>query len=178
MTVTMTRETLLTHYKAIRERLGDTRTPSRPIIPLDRIRPTVSDQPIGSDPSDQPIGSNQSDQPIGSDQLHPKFKPTSDGVIRQPSTVSDQPIPKPPKADARLSTRILYDVATRHNMTVQEMIGKDRRPRYTRARQEAMYLLRQAGYSYPQVGRFVGGRDHTTALHGERQHAARITGRA
>lgn len=168
MTVTMTRETLLTHYKAIRERLGDTRTPSRPIIPLDRIRPTVSDQPIGSD---------QSDQPIGSDQLHPKFKPTSDGVIRQPTTVADQLIPKPPRADARLSTRILYDVATRHNMTVQEMIGKDRRPRYTRARQEAMYLLRHAGYSYPQIGRFVGGRDHTTALHGERKHAARITGR-
>lgn len=154
MTVTMTRETLFAHYKAIRQRLGDPRA-RRPIIPIDRIRPTGSDQPIGSDQPDQPIGSDQSDQP----------------------TVSDQPIPKPPRADARLSTRILYDVATRHNMTVQEMIGKDRRPRYIRARQEAMYLLRQAGYSYPQVGRFVGGRDHTTALHGERQHAARITGR-
>ncbi len=167
MTVTMTRAMLSEHYKAIRQRLGDPRT-RRPIIPLDRIRPTVSDQPIGSD---------QPDQPIGSDQLHPKFKPTSDGVIRQPTTVSDQPIPKPPRADARLSTRILYEVATRHNMTVDEVIGRDRRPRYIRARQEAMYLLRQAGYSYPQVGRFVGGRDHTTALHGERQHAARITGR-
>lgn len=154
MTVTMTRAMLSEHYKAIRQRLGDPRT-RRPIIPLDRIRPTGSDQPIGSDQPDQPIGSDQSDQP----------------------TVSDQPIPKPPKATARLSTRILYEVATRHNMTVDEMIGRDRRPRYIRARQEAMYLLRQAGYSYPQVGRFVGGRDHTTALHGERQHAARITGR-
>lgn len=153
MTVTMTRETLLTHYKAIRERLGDTRTPSRPIIPLDRIRPTQA-EPL---PPPEPI--------------------TKHAPVIRPPVFTPPPIPKPPRADARLSTRILYDVATRHNMTVQEMIGKDRRPRYTRARQEAMYLLRQAGYSYPQVGRFVGGRDHTTALHGERQHAARITGR-
>jgi len=151
MTVTMTRETLSAHYKAIRERLGDNRTPSRPIIPIDRIRPTQA-EPL---PPPEPVT---------------KHAP----VIRPPVPVF---IPKPPKADARLSTRILYDVATRHNMTVAEMIGKDRRPRYIRARQEAMYLLRHAGYSYPQIGRFVGGRDHTTALHGERKHAARITGR-
>jgi chromosomal replication initiation ATPase DnaA len=36
----------------------------------------------------------------------------------------------------------------------------------TRARQIAMYLCRQmTARSYPEIGRFFGGRDHTTALH-------------
>ena len=29
-----------------------------------------------------------------------------------------------------------------------------------------MWLLRQAGYSYPEIGLLLGGRDHTTIMHG------------
>jgi chromosomal replication initiator protein len=42
--------------------------------------------------------------------------------------------------------------------------------RIARPRQIAMYLARQlTKMSYPQIGRRLGGRDHTTILHGNRK---------
>lgn len=54
-----------------------------------------------------------------------------------------------------------------------ELLSPTRRRKIAHARQHAMWLLRQEGYSYPQIGRAFGGRDHTTALHGVRAHEAR-----
>ena len=42
-------------------------------------------------------------------------------------------------------------------------------------RQELMWALRcTAGWSLPRIGRYLGGRDHTTVLHGIRAHAKRM----
>jgi chromosomal replication initiation ATPase DnaA len=42
-------------------------------------------------------------------------------------------------------------------------------------RQEAMWRMRQAGkWSLPQIGRFLGERDHTTVLSGIRAHQKRL----
>jgi hypothetical protein len=47
------------------------------------------------------------------------------------------------------------------------ILGEGRAAAVVRARYIYVYLLRHfAGYSLPQIGREVGGRDHTTALYG------------
>lgn len=152
MTHTMTRATLSERYKAIRQRLGDQRTPPRPIIPIDRIRP----EPPA--PAPEPL----SPAPIM----------TRPAVIRRPA--HEPVIIPPPKPNARRYVFILHDVATRHNISVEELVSASRKHALCIARHEAYYLLRQAGYSWPQCAQFCGGRDHTTAIHGAQRHEARL----
>ena len=46
------------------------------------------------------------------------------------------------------------------------LLARDRRPAVTRARQVAMYVARElTGQSLPEIGRRMGGRNHTTVLH-------------
>jgi len=62
---------------------------------------------------------------------------------------------------------ILQAVAQEFNITVSELKGPRRTRRISVPRQMAMYLLRDlAQLSFPQIGEFLGGRDHTTAMHG------------
>ena len=62
---------------------------------------------------------------------------------------------------------ILEAVAKEFNLTVAELKGPRRTRRVSMPRQLAMYLLREiAQLSFPQIGDFLGGRDHTTAMHG------------
>jgi Bacterial dnaA protein helix-turn-helix len=65
---------------------------------------------------------------------------------------------------------MIYGVATAHGCTVRELAGRSRHARVTRARHEAMWLLREAtDLSLPDVGRILGNRDHTTVLSGVRK---------
>ncbi len=62
---------------------------------------------------------------------------------------------------------ILEAVAQEFNITVSELKGPRRTRRISAPRQMAMYLLRDvAQLSFPQIGEFLGGRDHTTVMHG------------
>ena len=62
---------------------------------------------------------------------------------------------------------ILGAVAQEFNITVSELKGPRRTRRVSVPRQMAMYLLRDvAQLSFPQIGEFLGGRDHTTVMHG------------
>ncbi len=72
---------------------------------------------------------------------------------------------------------ILRAVAQEFNITVSELTGPRRTRRVSAPRQAAMYLLRElAQLSFPQIGELLGGRDHTTVMHGvtkvEKQMAA------
>ena len=72
---------------------------------------------------------------------------------------------------------IAADVCARHGLSHEDLVGYDRSRRATWPRQEFMYLARTAKrrirHSYPAIGLYLGGRDHTTALHGARAHALR-----
>jgi hypothetical protein len=72
---------------------------------------------------------------------------------------------------------ILKAVAELRGFTVAEL-KRPAGPRpKSRARQEAMYEMRQRGmWSYPQIAKFMGLRDHQAVLHGERAHAHRTFG--
>ena len=66
--------------------------------------------------------------------------------------------------------RIVQQVAERHRVSVQHVLGQSRERRHSRARAEAMFLIRQTGrFSYPQIGRFFS-RDHTSVIHAVRRH--------
>lgn len=60
---------------------------------------------------------------------------------------------------------IMAEVASRSGVTVEELVSQSRLRRIAWPRQEAMYVVRALGrFSLPQIGRFFGGRDHTTVL--------------
>jgi len=144
MTLLTTRETLSEHYAETRKRLGDNRTPARPTIPRDRITAREPDQ----EPDQEP-------EPV---------KPARPTVAAGIAIVRIPP---------RQSTRIIQETAEKYGLEVIDLTGQSRKPRLVAARQEACYLLRLAGYSFPQIGRFLGDRNHTTIIHGERQHKAK-----
>jgi chromosomal replication initiator protein len=57
-------------------------------------------------------------------------------------------------------------VADAFGVTVQNMVGPERRQEVVLPRQIAMYLLRvEANCSLPKIGETLGGRDHTTVMH-------------
>ncbi len=61
---------------------------------------------------------------------------------------------------------ILSAVSSVFGISTERLIGRDRSRDVALPRQVAMYLLRQeANISLPQIGEFLGGRDHTTVLY-------------
>jgi len=64
--------------------------------------------------------------------------------------------------------KIAAEVAEKHDVTVDLMRSRDRRQIFMAPRWEAWKLCHEAGFSTPIIGRFFGGRDHTTILHGIR----------
>ncbi|KAK0332698.1 hypothetical protein LTR94_023851 [Friedmanniomyces endolithicus] len=68
-------------------------------------------------------------------------------------------------------------VGEHFGLTHQDLTGPMRPNRIARPRQIAMYLMRNycPHLSYPHIGRLLGGRDHTTVLHGVRKIEDLIT---
>lgn len=73
-------------------------------------------------------------------------------------------------------TDVVSEVAQRHKVTSYDIAGRDRMQRIAHIRHEAMYEIfcRCPHLSLPEIGRRLGGRDHTTILHGVRAHCERI----
>jgi len=62
--------------------------------------------------------------------------------------------------------RILEIVADTFSITQEELLSRNRSRKIALPRQIAMYLLRDmVNASFPQIGKTMGGRDHTTALY-------------
>ncbi len=61
---------------------------------------------------------------------------------------------------------LLDTVATYFDIAVPDLLGKCREKRLSFPRQIIMYLMREElSSSYPSIGKMIGGRDHTTAIH-------------
>ena len=61
---------------------------------------------------------------------------------------------------------ILDETAKMFGWTVEDLCGKSRRRPLVTARQIGMYVMRElTGYSYPQIAKEFGGRDHTTVMY-------------
>jgi chromosomal replication initiator protein len=74
-----------------------------------------------------------------------------------------------PETDVRSidPQRIFEQVAVFYALSVHDLMAKNRTKKVSLARQVAMYLLiYELGLSPTQVGRMLGGRDHSTVIHG------------
>ncbi|MDB5597400.1 MAG: hypothetical protein JWM36_4361 [Hyphomicrobiales bacterium] len=67
---------------------------------------------------------------------------------------------------------MLQQVAAKHQVSANEILSPRRQAYLQLARKELFFRLRhETTLSYPQIGRLVGNRDHSTALHAARQYA-------
>ena len=80
-----------------------------------------------------------------------------------------------PITPRRFAADILADVAKKYGLTVADLKGPSRERRIAWPRQEAMWRIREScpHISYPHIGRLLGGRDHTTIMHGVREFQKR-----
>jgi chromosomal replication initiator protein len=85
-----------------------------------------------------------------------------------------------PGAEARVITPavILDETSKMFGWSIDELCGKSRRRPLVIARQIAMYVFRElTDYSYPQIAREFGGRDHTTVMHAVEKITAQMAER-
>lgn len=70
---------------------------------------------------------------------------------------------------------IIVDVCAEYEISHAEIIGPRRHRYIVLARQAAYYrCLMETGASLSAIGKFFGGRDHTTIAHGIKQHEKRM----
>lgn len=70
--------------------------------------------------------------------------------------------------------RLLRAFSQITGFTEYALTGQSRKGPLVIARQALYAAARDMGYSMPRIGQLCGGRDHTTVLHGIRQHEARM----
>lgn len=62
--------------------------------------------------------------------------------------------------------KIAESVAEFYNITMDDLIKQSRKKEFVKPRQIAMFLIRkELDNSFPSIGDFFGGRDHTTVMH-------------
>jgi chromosomal replication initiator protein len=81
-------------------------------------------------------------------------------------------------AQGKLSLEsILASAAAYFGVSVEELTGRNRSARIALQRQIVMYVMREeTDASLPQIGAVLGGRDHTTIMHGCEKIAAEMDG--
>lgn len=69
------------------------------------------------------------------------------------------------------SLKEITRAAAQHfGISYADLMGQSREQRFARPRQMVMFLCYDmCGRSYPDIGKFLGGRDHSTILHGCRE---------
>ena len=84
-------------------------------------------------------------------------------------------IPRFADSPADVLRRAINRAAEHHGVTVAEIKGRSRLGRAAAARQDVFLALREAGWSFPRIGRAMG-RDHSTVMHGVAVAEARSHG--
>jgi chromosomal replication initiator protein len=71
------------------------------------------------------------------------------------------------KSSRVITPQVIFDeTAKMFGWTIEDLCGRSRRRPLVTARQIGMYVFRElTDYSYPQIAREFGGRDHTTVMH-------------
>ena len=71
-----------------------------------------------------------------------------------------------PKKRGLTLKKLVESVANFYNVSIDDLIKQSRKKEYVKPRQIAMYLIRrELENSFPSIGDFFGGRDHTTVMH-------------
>jgi chromosomal replication initiator protein len=85
-------------------------------------------------------------------------------------------VAKDSRKDSSISSEKIIDtIASYYELSPEALSGQRRDRKTVLARQLAMYLLREQNHSpLSEIGKILGGRDHTTILHGCEKIAAEI----
>ena len=84
---------------------------------------------------------------------------------------------RPPQPTRRATSidQVLQATAKYHQLSMDDLLSKRRTKAVVRARQIAMYLAREeTAASFPQIGAALGGRNHSTVLHGYQKIAGEV----
>lgn len=92
-----------------------------------------------------------------------------------PPTRAEVAVPLPEVPGTASIKSIARQVAHKHGLKIADLKSPRKYRDLSRARQEAFWrcYLELPHKSLPQIGRWFGGRDHSTVLHGYRQHERR-----
>lgn len=97
-------------------------------------------------------------------------------VKAEPTPVDPAPIePESPATYPILPREIIAAIAKEFGFSFADVSGPSRLKYINMARKTAAYVLHRRGSSYSQIGRWLGGRDHTTILYAKRQFEAQAT---
>ena len=105
----------------------------------------------------------------------PSDAPPPNAQNAQTANVAVLPVSRQDTEEALIIARpslkhIIETVAKFYRLTVVEMMANRRDQELVRPRQVAMYLCRRLTMrSLPEIARMMGGRDHTTIMHGDRK---------
>jgi Bacterial dnaA protein helix-turn-helix len=92
------------------------------------------------------------------------------GLLRITERVRQLPPSGPRPAD-----RVINAVCAAFEISRMDLIGAYRSHDEVVARQAAMTLLHEAGWSYPRIGKVFGARHHTTVIYSVRKFRTRVT---
>ena len=84
-------------------------------------------------------------------------------------------MPRFADSPADVLRRAINHAAEHHGVTVADIKGRSRLGPVVAARQDVFLALREAGWSFPRIGRAMG-RDHSTVMHGVAVAEARSMG--
>lgn len=75
-----------------------------------------------------------------------------------------------------LMADIVYEVCLKYGLTHAELVSPGRTKKYSYPRQEVMFRVftECPHVSYKEMAKRLGGRDHTTCVHGVQSHSRRI----
>jgi hypothetical protein len=116
-----------------------------------------------------------SPRPLPMIPMMPAPQHVRDWLILGPLPVADDPLPH---AGTPPWKRIALEVAAKHRLLLVDLLSVRRNRALVEARHEAMYRMKtETSMSFPEIGRRLGGRDHTTVMHGVRRHMVRVAER-
>jgi hypothetical protein len=96
----------------------------------------------------------------------------SEGMAAAQEIIDSQKIISVPR---NKGAQILKEVCEKHQVSLADVISERRHQYLVKPRQEAMYrLCTETDWSLPRIGRLLGGRDHTTILHGKKKFKQRL----
>jgi Bacterial dnaA protein helix-turn-helix len=99
-------------------------------------------------------------------------QPSTDLPPEPDTATASLEMPSPRPATIR---NIVAEVAAFYCVSPYDILSGSRKQRFVRPRQIACYLAKSLTQkSLPEIGRRIGGRDHTTVLHGTRKIARLI----
>jgi hypothetical protein len=111
-------------------------------------------------------------QPI-TDPVAPEPKPEQEPPSTPPEPVAPPPVYVSPPLQIFTIHQIRDEVAAVFGLSIPELMSVRRFGYLVFARHTIFALAKRfTSYSYPMIGRFIGGRDHTTVLSGVHKMAA------